>query len=62
MGKGLLLGLIALVVAGIAIGGVKWNDHRTQEKREATMYCAMDPAAGGAYSPEFENCVEQYLD
>jgi hypothetical protein len=52
---------VVLVVA-LVIAGVKWNEHRTQEKREATMYCAMDPGAGGEYSPEFKNCVDQYLD
>lgn len=61
MGKRWLIVLvIALVIA--AVGGYFWNEHREAQKLEAEIYCTMDTDIPGIYSPEFKNCVDQYLD
>lgn len=52
-----------LVVAAVAVAVfVYWDRQRDAKRLEAEMFCMMDETIPSLYSPEFKNCVDQYVD
>lgn len=57
-----LVTIAALLVLAAVVGGALWNEQRKDKRAEAEMFCTLDQSIPSIYSPEFKNCVDQYLD
>lgn len=59
----LWLVVIGLTVAAAVVVALFVQYQEREEKRdEAEMFCTMDESIPSIYSPEFKNCVDQYVD